>query len=77
MRTTTNGPKRLGRARIGLVTLGIGGLLLLGGCHGHGHYYHHSGGHGCHSYHGHRYSGDADVFAGLAVLFFGLWALCS
>lgn len=77
MRRMANGRARCGAWRLGLAVLGIGGLALLGGCHGHGHYSYHGGGHGCHGYYGHSYTGDADVFAGLAVLFFGLWALCS
>lgn len=69
------GRVRLNTWRGGLVLLGVGGLLLVSGCHGHGHYTYHGGHHGYHSYHGHGYSGDADLFAGLAVLFFALWAL--
>lgn len=65
---------RLGTWRGGLVLIGMGAAILASGCHGHGHYSHHGGRHAYYGYHGHGYTGDADIFAGLAVLFFALWA---
>ncbi len=61
-----------------MAALGVAAIMLLSGCHGHGHYAYHRGVHGCHNYHGgYGYSGDVDLFTGLAVLFVALWAACS
>jgi hypothetical protein len=79
MRKDLERPTRPIRRRVGLAALATGGLLVLGGCHGHGHYSYHGGHHGYSSHcgQGHGYTGDADIFAALAVLFFGLWAWSS
>ncbi len=65
------------RTRVRLAAAGCVAALsaTLGGCHGHGHYSYHSGHYGHHGYHARSYSGDADLFAVVAVVYLVLWAI--